>query len=186
MGLLTNSVTLLGKVGKYKETRYFSTTTHAKRATKLVQFHSGGDDYCPLSVNEGLSDCIGQNPADGVVFAWRDDVVRKSEQGEKRLYSVMYDKENQVPVYDDSGNLVVGGEIFLKNDGSIEITGGADVVINTTGNVNIKANSVNIEAQAVNLGGEGGAFVLTENSSIVDGEGRACTITSNTTNTKAV
>lgn len=52
--------------------------------------------------------------------------------------------------------------------------------------ISIKNNQVDIVANSVNLGGYSGAFVLTENSVITDGEGRTCTIVSNTTKTKAV
>ena len=73
--------------------RFFNTTSMSGRASKLVQFHSGGDDYCPLKECEGLSENIGGNPADGFVLAWRDDVRRVSKDGEKRLYSVLVDPE---------------------------------------------------------------------------------------------
>lgn len=166
--------------------RYFNTTSMSGRASKLVQFLSGGDDFCPSLRHEGLADCIGSNPADGVVFAWRDDVVKTAQEGEKRIYAVKIDPETKEPIYDDVGNMTVAAEIHLKNDGSIAITGGADLNIKSEGDVNIKSTNATIEAETVNLGGAGGALVLTENSTIIDGNGKTCTITSNTTKTKAV
>ena len=52
--------------------------------------------------------------------------------------------------------------------------------------ISIKSGQVTITADTVNLGGIGGAFVLTENSVIKDSYGGTCSITSNTTKTKAL
>lgn len=66
----------------------------------------------------------------------------------------------------------------------------ADAVVLTSldGNTKISINKgqINITADTVNLGGTGGAYVLTENSTITDSLGAPCTIVSNTTKTKAV
>ena len=82
------------------------------RASKLVQFHSGGDDFCPIPECEGLGDCIGGNPADGFVLAWRDDVTRKSKPGEKRIYALKKDEE--------TGEVVAVGEGKMNDNGERE------------------------------------------------------------------
>lgn len=129
------------------QTRFFNTTSMTGRATKLVQFHSGGDDYCPLIECEGLSDCIGGNPADGVLFAWRDDVTRKSEPGEKRIYAIKKDEE--------SGEILVSSEIHLKNDGSVIISGGKDLNIVVLGNANLSVGgALDIEAGSIFSSGD--------------------------------
>lgn len=169
--------------------RFFKVNLYSRQTVQPVQFHSGGDDYNPPASCEGLAGTIGENPANSVVLAWRDNIERKSRPGEKRIYAVNTTDGN------------VSAELFLRNDGVIEITGGSNLVIVTGGNVNltstgdtnisaanvvISASNATVNADAVNLGGDGGALVLTENSEIKDGEGRPCTITSNTSKTKAV
>ena len=135
--------------------RFFNTTTMSNRASKLVQFHSGGDDYCPVKECEGLSDCIGNNPADGVVFAWRDDVTRKSAEGEKRIYSILVDSETKAPILDDSGNMTVAAEIHLKNDGDIVISNGKDLNIVILGDANLSVSgALDIEAANITSSGE--------------------------------
>jgi hypothetical protein len=137
------------------QTRYFNTTTMSNRASKLVQFHSGGDDYCPSRECEGLSDCIGNNPADGVLFAWRDDATRKAAEGEKRIYSLEIDSDTNAPVRDSSGNMVVAAEIHLKNDGDIVISGGKDLNIVVLGDANLSVSgALDIEAANITSSGE--------------------------------
>jgi len=145
----------LTEIFKNLQLRYFNSTSHAGRATKLVQFHSGGDDYCPPIEGEGLSENIGGNPADGVVFAWRDDVGRKAQRGEKRIYSIQIDSETQKAVLDESGSMIAAAEIHLKNDGSIIIAGGSDVNITVLGNANLSvANTLDIEAASITSAGD--------------------------------
>lgn len=143
------------------QTRYFNTTSMSGRASKLVQFHSGGDDYCPMKECEGLGECIGGNPADGIVTAWRDDVVRKSAPGEKRLYSILLDEETgNAKRNEETGEMVVACEVHLKNDGTIEInnSGELKIVVNgnvsliTQGDVDVSAANVNVAARTTNLG----------------------------------
>lgn len=138
--------------------RFFNTTTMTNRASKLVQFHSGGDDYCPSKECEGLSDCIGNNPADGVVFAWRDDVKRISGEGEKRIYSLLY--ENGVPKRNSStGEMVVAAEIHLKQSGEIVIKNASienpdtkpPLNITIVGNCNLKADNINAECDKATI-----------------------------------
>lgn len=160
--------------------RYFKSTLQKNRVSNLVQFHSGGDDYNPPDNAEGLAGAIGDNPADGFIFAWRDKTTRKAAKGEKRLYSV-----------DTSGAEIA--EIWLKNTGeivvsgkSVNITVDGNLTVSATGVASVSAtSSATVSAPTVNLGGDGGAFVLTENSTIVDSLGGTCSITSNTTKTKA-
>ena len=183
------------KIYKEIKQRFFQINLMARQTSKIVQYDSGGDDYSPLLQVEGLVNFMGDNPRNGFVMAWRDFTVRKSEPGEKRIYSIRLDEE--------TGEINPVAEVHLKNDGSIDVYGTADININSDANVNINAKAnVNIQAEAnviinasgnatinspvVNLGGEGGALVLTVNSTIIDGEGRECSITSNTTTTKAV
>ena len=137
------------------QTHFFATTTLKNRATKIIQYNSGGDDYCPCLNNEGLSECIGGNPADGVIFAWRDDVSRKSQQGEKRIYSVAIDPETLEPVLDDAGNMTVAAEIYLKNDGTIEAAGSKDLNITVLGNANLSVtNTLDIDAASITSSGD--------------------------------
>ena len=125
--------------------RFFNTTSMSGRASKLVQFHSGGDDFCPTPECEGLGDCIGGNPADGFVLAWRDDVTRKSKPGEKRIYALKKDEE--------TGEVVAVGEVYLQNDGSILISGSKDLNIVVLGNAKISANTVELEATKISSSG---------------------------------
>lgn len=120
--------------------RYFQVNLFSRQTVRPVQFHSGGDDYNPPVDCEGLSGEIGNNPANVVVFAWRDGIERKSKPGEKRIYAV------------NIADGTLAAEIYLKNDGVIEVNGGSDLNIVINGNANIKAASVNIDAGVTNLG----------------------------------
>ena len=167
--------------------RFFKVNSMSNQTRNVVQFHGGGDDYCPLKTVEGLGGNIGDNPVNGFVIAWRDDIERKSLPGEKRIYSATIDN--------DTGKEVQVAEIYLKNDGTISISGKANIVITTEADLTVNSNgktTINAKGEAtlngssVNLGGSGGSLVLTEKTVIKDGEGRLCSITSNTTKTKAV
>ena len=127
--------------------RFFKVSLFARQILNLAQFHSGGDDYNPPDTAEGLGGNIGNNPANSIVFAWRDSILRKCNPGEKRIYSVKSSAPNEV-----------AAEIYLKNDGEIEITGGKDLNITVVGNCNLKAAAVNIDAAKTNLG-TGGAKI---------------------------
>lgn len=154
----------IGEIFKKLQTRYFNTTSMSGRASRLVQFHSGGDDYCPMKDCEGLGENIGGNPADGIIVAWRDDVYRKSEPGEKRIYSVLLDEETGISKRNqETGEMIVASEIYLKNNGTIEINSSnelkivvkGNVSLETQGDVNVKAQKVNIDAKTTNLGVKG-------------------------------
>ena len=151
--------------------RYFKVKIMAGQLHNFIQYTSGGDDYCPLDNSEALGGMINNNPAHGFIVGWRDFTDKKAAPGEKRIFAV---NANNQPV----------AELHLKNDGKIAVNG-SGLVFEVSGDASIKATTATIKA-AVNLGDEGGAFVLTKNSTIKDGEGRVCTITSNTTKTKAV
>ncbi len=127
--------------------RFFKATLFSRQVQNLAQFHSGGDDYNPPVNAEGLAGNIGENPANSIIFAWRDAILRKSRPGEKRIYSVNPDSPDKV-----------AAEIYLRNDGKIEITGGSDLTIIVNGNCNLKAAKVNVDATQTNLG-TGGAKI---------------------------
>lgn len=135
--------------------RYFKSNLLSRQTSNLVQFHSGGDDYSPLLECEGLGGSIGNNPANGVVFAWRDDITRKALPGEKRIYAIKKDEETQ--------EILVAGEIHLKNDGTIEVAGGKDLNITVLGNANLSvAGTLDIDAASINSSGDwihDGSFV---------------------------
>jgi hypothetical protein len=140
--------------------RFFNTTTMSGRASKLVQFHSGGDDYCPTKECEGLSDCVGNNPADGIVVAWRDDVKRTAAPGEKRFYSLLLDEDTGEPKRDTTtGEMLVAAEIHLKNDGNIVIKNASNgsseelPVLNITvvGDCNLEAENITAECENATL-----------------------------------
>lgn len=119
--------------------RFFKVNLFQRQTIQPVQFHSGGDDYNPPVESEGLCGTIGENPANSVVLAWRDNIQRKSRPGEKRIYSVNIEDGT------------VSNEIYLRNDGIIEITGG-NLNIFVNGDANIKATNVNVDAAVTNLG----------------------------------
>ena len=148
------------------KTRFFKCRVLANQLHHFTQYTSGGDDYCPLINTEALGGTISNNPAHGFIFGWVDATEKKTAPGEKRIFAVNADN---IPV----------AELHLKNDGKINVSGSGNVI-------NVPEGVATINATTVNLGGDGGAFVLTENSQIMDGENRPCTITSNTTKTKAV
>ena len=140
--------------------RYFNTTSMSGRASKLVQFHSGGDDYCPSKECEGLGENIGGNPADGIILAWRDDVKRISNDGEKRIYSLLIDKETGKVVRNkETGEMIVAAEIYFKNDGNIVIDNKQNeseeikpsLSITIVGDCNIKAENINGECVKANI-----------------------------------
>ena len=121
--------------------RFFKSTLLSRQVQNLAQFHSGGDDYNPPVNAEGLGDNIGNNPANSIVFAWRDVILRKSRPGEKRIYSVNVEEPDKI-----------AAEIYLRNDGIIEITSGSNLNIVVNGDCNLKAANVNVDAAATNLG----------------------------------
>jgi len=132
--------------------RYFNTTSMSGRASKLVQFHSGGDDYCPSKECEGLGENIGGNPADGIVLAWRDDVRRVSEEGEKRIYSLLFDKETgKIVRNEETGEMIVAAEIHLKNDGIVVVNNRYDLNITVVGDCNLKAANIKAETQIATI-----------------------------------
>ena len=120
--------------------RFFKVSLYQRQNVQPVQFHSGGDDYNPPEKSEGLAGTIGENPANSVIFAWRDGIERKSRPGEKRIYAVNTEDGN------------VCGEIYLRNDGIIEINNSEDLNIVVNGNVNLTAANVNVDAATTNLG----------------------------------
>lgn len=92
--------------------RFFKVKIFSKQNTNVVQFNSGGDDYNPPPKCEGLGGTMGNNPNNGFVCAWRDEVERVAAPGEKRIYAV------------NPANNVVVAQLHLKNDGKIVLLGG--------------------------------------------------------------
>lgn len=159
--------------------RYFKARLFSGQISNVLQYHSGGDDYCPESDCDAIVGEICNNPTHKFIYCWKDSTPRKAQTGEKRLYSVK--------------NGVVCTEIWLKNDGKIEINA-KNAEINISETATVKCNSATIQATQsitadapfVNLGGEGGGLVLTENSVILDSTKKPCIITPNTAKTKAL
>ena len=89
--------------------RKFKATFYGSDAVYLEQYHGGGDDYNPPSNIRALSAFLGNNPRDGAIFLFRDNTERKSDPGEKRIYST-----------DENGE-IIKAEIHLKNNGDIVI-----------------------------------------------------------------
>lgn len=114
-------------------TRFFKTNIFAKQTVNLVQYSSGGDDFSPLLGSEGITANIGNNPANGIVFAWKDDVTKKSASGEKRIYAIAKQGDETV----------VKAEIHLKNTGEILMSGAENLNITVLGNVNLNATNIN-------------------------------------------
>lgn len=123
--------------------------------------------------------------------------VIKLKKGDKGVVSFF---DDDVELYRTSGTIAESSEVKAHdlNDNLFEIGfypdnenydfPDGDLVIGTTAGALITMTETNIiiNGGIINLGGSDGAFVLTENSVITDGEGRPCTITSNTTKTKAL
>lgn len=150
------------------------------------QYSCGGDDYNPTTNTECIASAINNNDCETIVILYNDKTTRISQPGEKRIYST-----------DKNGN-EIKATIHLKNNGDIEITANNNIIINTE---NISATAKNIEATAenininsaeyningnCNLGGSGGAPVLTINTTILDSLGKPCTITNPATKVKAI
>lgn len=123
-------------------TRFFKTNIFAKQTINLVQYSSGNDDFSPLIGTEGITADIGNNPANGIVFAWKDDVTKKSAPGEKRIYSITKQGDETV----------VKAEIHLKNTGEIFISGAENLNITVLGNVNLNATNINSSGNWVHDG----------------------------------
>ena len=88
--------------------RKFKATFYGSDAVYLEQYHGGGDDYNPPDNIRALSAFLGNNPRDGVIFLFRDNIERKSAPGEKRIYAT------------DATGKNITAEIYLKNDGTIQ------------------------------------------------------------------
>lgn len=132
--------------------RFFKTSKFTNQTTNLVQFHSGGDDYCPYLEVEGLGGSIGNNPRAGFVLAWRDDVERKSKKGEKRIYSVLLNEETGEAKRDEqTGEMIVAAEIHLKHDGIVVMNNRSDLNITVVGDCNLKAANINAETQIATI-----------------------------------
>ncbi len=92
---------------------------------RAIQYHGGGDDFCPSEKTDGLCMPINENGANTVICLYKDEITRLSQQGEKRIYS------SDV----EGGSLKA--QIHLKNDGKIYIQAMDDLDIEVAGNCNI-------------------------------------------------
>jgi len=110
--------------------RFFLASLFSKQNLNLIQYHSGGDDYAPNSNCEGLGGTIADNPANGFIFAWKDNTKRIAAPGEKRIYAITSESSE------------IAAEIHLKNNGDVDITSNGSLNINVTGSVNINANEI--------------------------------------------
>lgn len=95
--------------------RFFKVNFRANETKNATQYNSGGDDYNPPEKVEALGGFIYDNPAHGAVFAYKDNIEKIAQPGEKRIYAT-----------DSTGENVVSS-IYLKNNG--------DVIINATGKI---------------------------------------------------
>lgn len=148
--------TILGFIRKFKSTFYGSDATY------LEQYHGGGDDYNPPNNVRALSDFLGNNPRDGVIFLFRDNTERKSASGEKRIYAT------------DEGGSVVKAEIHLKNNSDIVIIPSGKIItsgtIEHTGDLNVSGTVTGAVIVAQN--GASGTYsnsVKTENGIVTGG-----------------
>lgn len=109
--------------------RKFKTTPYGSNAVYQEQYHCGGSDYNPPEQIKALSSCLGNNPRDGVIFLFQDNIERKSLPGELRFYST------------DTGGKKVAAELHLKNNGDIVIIPSGKIitsgVIEHTGDLNV-------------------------------------------------
>ena len=114
--------------------RCFKGEIFVNQVNHFQQYHSGNEDFLPGSNCRAMGAFFNNNPANGVIFGYQDDVPRVSLAGEKRIYAV-----------DGDNNVVV--EIYLQNTGMLNITA------NTICNINTE--TVNVNASQVNLGSGG-------------------------------
>lgn len=113
--------------------RFFQVTLFSNQSSNILQYHSGGDDYNPPENTETLCETIGNNPAHGITFVYKDSIERKSAPGEKRIYAT-----------ETNGGKVVA-EFHLKNNGDVVITATGKIISTGTwehnGNMKIKGDS---------------------------------------------
>lgn len=100
--------------------RCFKSELYKGQVSHFMQYHAGGEDYNPSAKIRAIGEFVNNNPANGVIIGYQDDVPRISLEGEKRIYAV-------------NGNDEVVAEIYLKNTGDLNIT--------AFGNCNINANT---------------------------------------------
>lgn len=112
-------VSVLGFIRKFKVKLYGANDAY------MEQFGCGGNDYAPPSNIKVLSSQIGNNPRDGVVFLYQDKIKRKSQAGEKRIYST------------DAEGMQLVAEIYLKNDGKLLLSAKGNVDIISEGQINL-------------------------------------------------
>lgn len=95
--------------------RFFKVNYDVQNTKTAIAYSSGGDDYNPPANIESIGGFINDNPANGVIFAYKDEVEKIAQPGEKRIYAT-----------DETGKNIVSS-IYLTNTG--------DIYINATGKI---------------------------------------------------
>lgn len=113
--------------------RFFKVNFSVNETKNALQYNSGGDDYNPPLNIEGLGGFISDNPAHGAIFAYKDNIEKISQPGEKRIYAT-----------DETGENVVSF-IHMKNNGDIIINASGNIILNGeivhTGNTSQTGNT---------------------------------------------
>jgi len=127
--------------------RTFKSELYKAQVSHFMQYHSGGEDYNPSNNCRAMGGFLNNNPNNGVIFGYQDDVPRVSLTGEKRLYAV------------DAHNNIVA-EIYMENIGNINITVANNCKIIAKTGVIIESPDVMVNG---NLGCSTGATGVTKN-----------------------
>lgn len=143
-------------------TRYFKVNFTQNQTSSALQYHSGGDDYNPPENTEALGGHIGDNPAHSIVFAYKDNVEKKSAPGEKRIYATdetgenimaeIHLKNNGDIVLIPKGKILTQGKFEHTGDMDISGTMTANTVISNNGASGEFANSVSVQNGIVTKG----------------------------------
>ena len=142
--------------------RIFQGCCYSGSTQDFEQFHSGGEDYNPPKLVKVLADFLSSNKKNGVICLYQDSIERKCVPGEKRIYST------------DAEGAALVAEIYLMQNGKLQITAASDIDITTSANVNVNGGSVNL--------GNGGASIARVGDKVMV-EGKEGVITSGGKNT---
>ena len=106
--------------------------TGGEDGTDMDHFAPVGDDSAPLAGDNALAIPLDGETENLVATAYADGTTKVASPGEKRIYA-----------RDSSG--AVSAEVFLKNDGSIDIIGkAASVLIASNGDISISGTKVSL------------------------------------------
>lgn len=114
-------------------------------------FSAPGDDAHPLPGDYVVGVSIQRSGGSAVVGYMDPKNDQKAAAGEKRIYA-----------RDGDGKSVA--EMWLKNDGSIEVTADSDITVTSGSNITINCTNATINADSVDLGSSGGTGVITMES----------------------